>query len=176
MNIPNLITVIRILLVPLLAWFILHKQHGPALLIFVVAGISDALDGLLARLLNQRTRLGSLLDPIADKALLTTSFLVLALTGIIPLWPALVVLARDLTILTGVALLMGRNSKLEISPTRTGKLTTFVQISTVAAVLGADLWPEVATFGDYLLIATLAVTIVSWLQYLTIGSRILKNW
>ncbi|MFH7319496.1 CDP-diacylglycerol--glycerol-3-phosphate 3-phosphatidyltransferase [Desulfurivibrio sp. D14AmB] len=171
MNIPNLITVIRILLVPVLAIFLLEEQYGYALLIFIIAGVSDGLDGFLARLLKQKTRLGAILDPLADKALLITSYIILAVVGVIPQWLTVLVVSRDLIILAGFGILMLNNSKLQIEPTYTSKLTTVFQLITVVYFLGLEYLLSLLFLRDYLLIATASLTLLSCGQYLIIGFR-----
>ncbi|HET98190.1 MAG TPA: CDP-diacylglycerol--glycerol-3-phosphate 3-phosphatidyltransferase [Desulfurivibrio alkaliphilus] len=171
MNIPNLITVMRILLVPVMAIFLLEEQYGYALLIFIIAGISDGLDGFLARLLKQKTRLGAILDPLADKALLVTSYVILAVVGVIPQWMTVLVVSRDLIILSGFSILVLNNSKLQIAPTYTSKLTTVFQLITVVYFLGLDYLLSLLFLRDYLLIATASLTLLSCGQYLLIGFR-----
>ena len=175
LNIPNLITVIRILLVPLLAIFLLEEEYGYALLVFVIAGVSDGLDGFLARLLKQQTRLGSILDPLADKALLITAFVILAVIGVIPRWLAVLVVSRDLIILAGFAILSLNNRLVRIEPTYTSKLTTFMQLLTVAYFLGIEYLLSLLFLRDYLLVATAALTVLSCAQYLVIGFRLLGD-
>lgn len=174
MNIPNLITIIRILLVPLLAIFLLEEQYAYALLVFIIAGVSDGLDGFLARLWHQKTRLGAILDPIADKALLVTSFVILAVIGVIPQWLTVLVVSRDLIILAGFGILMLTGSTIKISPTWTSKLTTVFQIVTVAYFLSLEYLLYLLFLRDYLLLITALLTVTSCLHYLVIGTRALN--
>ena len=104
MNLPNLITVLRIVAVPVTIWLILVGYFQAAFWIFLAAGISDGVDGYLARRWNQRTELGAYLDAVADKALLVSIFITLALTGVIPIWLTLAVATRDLMIVGAVIL------------------------------------------------------------------------
>ncbi len=175
LNIPNLITVIRILLVPLLAIFLLEEKYGYALLVFVIAGVSDGLDGFLARLLKQQTRLGSILDPLADKALLVTAFIILAVIGVVPRWLAVLVVSRDLIIVAGFTILSLNNRLGQIEPTYTSKLTTFMQLLTVAYFLGIEYLLSLLFLRDYLLVATAALTVLSCAHYLVIGFRLLGD-
>ena len=101
MTLPNLISIFRILLVPVFLVFITNNRFLAGLMIFVLAGISDGADGLVARLFNQKSRLGSILDPLADKFLLVAAFVALAGMNIIPLWLTLLVITRDFLILLG---------------------------------------------------------------------------
>ncbi|MGB5995571.1 MAG: CDP-alcohol phosphatidyltransferase family protein, partial [Candidatus Deferrimicrobiaceae bacterium] len=100
-NIANGLTATRVLLVPLFAYLLISNRFRPALLVFVICGTSDMLDGLLARWLHQRTVVGFYLDPIADKLLMATSFVVLAIVEVVPLWLAIMVISRDIFILVG---------------------------------------------------------------------------
>ena len=105
MNIPNFLSLLRIILVPVVVIFLIQGSYGKALFAFALAGLTDALDGALARLLNCQTVLGSYLDPIADKLLLTASFVTLSILGIIPSWLTVIVISRDFIILLGIAIL-----------------------------------------------------------------------
>ncbi len=105
MNIPNLITLLRIILVPVVVILLIQGSFLKALMVFIVAGLSDALDGFLARVLNQQTALGAYLDPIADKALLASTFITLSVLHVIPGWLTVIVISRDLIILLGILIL-----------------------------------------------------------------------
>jgi len=131
MNIPNLLTLFRILLVPLFVIFLIYGHTFYAFLTFVLAGITDALDGMIARIFNQKTLLGAYLDPIADKLLLSASYIMLAVIGVLPAWLTVLVLSRDIFILIGIAVLFANHRPIEIKPTILGKVSTFIQISTV---------------------------------------------
>jgi cardiolipin synthase len=124
LNLPNLVTISRLLLVPVFAWVLWQQYHDLALLIFVVAGLSDAVDGYLARRFNQTSRFGAMLDPIADKAILITALILLTKLDLIPYWLALAVIGRDAIILLGAALYRLLAGRLEIVPTLLGKLHT----------------------------------------------------
>ncbi|ADH85503.1 CDP-alcohol phosphatidyltransferase family protein [Desulfurivibrio alkaliphilus] len=171
MNIPNLITIIRILLVPLLAIFLLEEKYNLALLVFIIAGISDGLDGFLARLLKQKTRLGAILDPIADKALLITTFIILAVLGVIPQWLTVLVVSRDLLIIIGFGILVLTGRRFQIAPTYSSKLTTVFQLVTVIYFLGLEYLLWLLFLQDYLIIATALVTLVSSAHYLILFFR-----
>ncbi|MFN2366306.1 MAG: CDP-alcohol phosphatidyltransferase family protein, partial [Desulfurivibrionaceae bacterium] len=99
MNVPNSITLIRIFLVPIMLYFLIEGDKRSALIVFVAAALSDGLDGFFAKILHQKTRLGAFLDPIADKFLLSTSFIVLAILGLAPTWLAIMAVSRDLLIM-----------------------------------------------------------------------------
>ena len=169
---PNLLTLARICLAPFLVMAVLdgHFQLGFAL--FVLAGLTDALDGLLARLLKQRTMLGQYLDPVADKLLLSTLFLVLTHQGLIPARVTVLVFSRDVGILVVAAILYAVGRR-EFKPSLLGKANTLAQITAVAAVLLRQV--DAATWVSQLrmiaLDATMALTILSGLHYAWTASR-----
>ena len=134
-NIPHLLTLLRILITPLFVIFMLKGQYRLALLVFTLAGISDGLDGLFARWFNQKTVLGAHLDPIADKLLLISAFVVLAVQEIIPSWLAVVVISRDILIFMGIAILRFFNIGIIIKPSMISKCTTAVQLGTAFMLL-----------------------------------------
>ena len=138
LNLPNALTLFRIFLTPLFVIFMLEHQKGLSLLIFVLAAVSDALDGLLARLLNQRTVLGSYLDPIADKLLLMSAFVCLGILEMLPVWLPVVVISRDILIILGLLLFTFESVPFEIRPSGISKITTFLQLMTVLLVLLED--------------------------------------
>ena len=131
MNIPNLLTVLRIVLVPVIVILLIQGQFAKALVCFVIAGVTDGLDGLLARILNQQTVVGAYLDPVADKALVISMFATLAIVGVIPAWLAVVVISRDCIILGGILVLTLMSVSLEIKPSFVSKINTMLQLLTV---------------------------------------------
>lgn len=135
MNIPNLLTLCRILLTPILVILLIRHDYAKALFVFAAAGVSDALDGAIARLMKQKTRIGAILDPIADKLLLASSYITLAVTGAVPEWLAVTVISRDVIILFGVLILILFQGGVEIRPTVLSKCTTLVQLATIFLVL-----------------------------------------
>jgi cardiolipin synthase len=136
MSLPNLITIMRILLVPVAVWLVISEHYGAALTVFVVAGISDGIDGYLARRWNARTELGGYLDPLADKALLVSLYVVLGVEHIIPAWLVILVVSRDLLIVSAVLLSWVLDKPVAISPMMTSKVNTTMQILFVIVVLG----------------------------------------
>ncbi|WKN20618.1 CDP-alcohol phosphatidyltransferase family protein [Azotobacter vinelandii] len=165
-RLPNLLTLLRFLLVPPVAWSILAGAYGEALLLFVLAGSSDALDGFLARRFGWGSRLGALLDPLADKLLLVSGFVCLSLAGLIPGWLVLVVLARDVLIVAGALCYRWRVGRLEISPSRLGKLSTFLQSVLVSAVLlQASLMPAATALLPPLIALVVLGSLVSAVGY-----------
>ncbi len=125
------------LLTPLFITLLLYRVWFPALVVFVIAAVTDAADGYFARRLNQKSTLGRVLDPVADKLLMVSTYVVLAGQGEIPVWLAVVVASRDVLIVGGVVVIkLFSTSSLKIEPSVWGKATTFFQILTVVAVLG----------------------------------------
>jgi len=139
LNLATQLTILRILILPIFVIFVVYNHIGWALFVFLLAAFTDAIDGLLARIFNQRTKLGTFLDPIADKLLLSTAFLITALSDNLILkidrWIAIIVVFRDVLILLGIAILEVYSIKIEIRPILSGKFTTFLQLLTVIAVL-----------------------------------------
>jgi cardiolipin synthase (CMP-forming) len=171
MSIPNLLTLLRILLVPLIVIFLIDGEFLKALITFFVSGITDALDGFLARLLHQKTVLGAYLDPIADKALLISCFLTLSIEGVIPGWLTVVVISRDVIILTGTFILFMMSVSFEIKPILISKVTTALQIITVLLVLVLKSLPGSFDYSWILFLywITAIFTIVSGLKYIFLG-------
>jgi cardiolipin synthase (CMP-forming) len=164
---PNLLTFFRLVLAPFLVLAVLDGHFPLAFALFVVAGITDALDGLLARLLHQGTLLGQYLDPVVDKLLLSTLFLVLHHEGLISLRVTVLVFARDLGILMVAAVLYATTSIRSFQPSFFGKSNTFAQILAIAAVILSQSWhPEwVLWVRKWSLEATVVLTLISGLHY-----------
>ena len=174
-SIPNILTLIRILLTPLFVIFLLRDQFFYALLVFGAAGLTDGLDGFIARYLDQRTALGAYLDPMADKVLLVSAYVALAVLAVIPPWVSVVVIARDVIIVLGIAVLTLFEKKYEIKPSLVSKCTTMFQIITILIVLFDPMREKLAAVHVPLLWATAALTIVSGLHYTFIGMKILQE-
>jgi cardiolipin synthase len=174
-NIPNIISLLRMLLVPPLVWLLMQEEYAFALLLFAVAGISDALDGYLAKRFQWSSRLGSILDPLADKLLLVTAYLVLGWLGRIPLWLVVLVVGRDLVIMGGAITYHLRVGRFDFIPTRLSKLNTLAQILLILAVLFTDsVLPLPRWVIDGLAFSVLVTTLWSGLGYVwTWGSRAL---
>lgn len=166
-HLPNLLTLLRIALVPLLALRVMQHDYEAALTIALVAAITDALDGLLARRFRWQSRLGGILDPLADKLLLTVSFVVLALVGAIPVWLTWLVLSRDLVIVLGAIAYHFIVGRFDAQPTRLSKLTTLVQILLVLEALLrlSSLWIAPPWVETSLIAATALLSIASGLHY-----------
>jgi len=173
-NVPNILTVLRILIAPVFVILVLRDLHGLALLAFVLAGVSDGLDGLIARMFNQRSDLGAVLDPIADKLLLTAAYVSLGVLAHIPGWLAVVVISRDILIVTGIAVLSFCRIDFEIRPSRISKWTTAAQILTIGVAL-LNFQLPVARFLHALCWATALMTVLSGLHYTYLGLGILQS-
>jgi Phosphatidylglycerophosphate synthase len=177
MNIPNFLSLLRIILDPVFVIFLIQDEYYNALIVFVIAGLTDALDGTMARLLNAQTKLGSYLDPIADKLLLATSFVTLAILGIIPGWLTVIVMSRDFIILLGIAILSLMSITFEIKPALIGKATTALQIGTIFfALLDKAVTNDVSYNWNLALFwITALFTVASGLIYIIRGIKIINR-
>ena len=173
-NLPNLLSIGRILCVPLFVFLLLNSLYGWALFTFVAASITDAIDGLLARLLKQKTVLGSYLDPAADKLLNASSYIALAALNLLPAWLAVIVVGRDVIICGGLMILFWTSHPLEIRPSLASKVTTAFQFLTIIFALWSAYVAPVF-FMDILIWGTTLGTIVSGLQYIARGVGIFKR-
>jgi len=171
MNLPNSLTMLRILLIPFFIGFLTYERYDWALGALLIAGVTDVLDGVIARLADQRTKLGAYLDPLADKMLLTSAFVTLSVLHLVPVWIAIVVVSRDLIIVAGTLLLHVTQTPLEVIPTALGKGTTLVQLSYLVLVLILIYRHEEVGQLLPLLVLMLTLTIVSGLQYVYRGIR-----
>jgi cardiolipin synthase len=168
-NLPNLLTTLRLLLLPLFLTLLVYRKPGPALAVLLLAAVSDALDGLLARWLDQKTAIGSFLDPLADKLLSVTGFVTLALIGPIPAWFVIAVISRDVLISVGALVLYLHDGRLEIAPSLTGKAAMLCQFSTLLLTLMLQLGAPLRQLWEALIVLTAALTILSGVQYLWRG-------
>ena len=166
MTIPNIITMIRILLTPIFVIYVINDQLLTGLIILVICGVSDGLDGLIARVFKQKSRLGSYLDPLADKIILMSAFIALSIRGFLPSWLSVAVISRDILILTGIIILYLTGVELNIKPVISSKITTCFQFATVIAVLAREYLVPYRDYYLYLYYVTALFTIISFLQYL----------
>ena len=173
MTIPNLITAFRIILAPVFVIYLINDRLNSALVVFLICMISDGIDGMVARLFNQKSRLGAYLDPLADKTLLVTAFVLLAVRGYLPSWLTVTAIARDVMILLGVLVLHLNRLEIKIRPSAVSKINTCLQFITLFMVLlkGYILLPSVVY--DALYYITAAFTIISGLHYMQFGLRIM---
>jgi len=171
-DIPNLITAGRILLVPPIAWVLVQQHFLLALILFFIAGVSDAADGFLAKYYGWTSRLGALLDPLADKSLLVTSYAALAWIGLLPLWLLVLVVVRDVVIVSGAVVYNFHVARLEADPTLISKLNTLLQILLVLLVIihQATGWGE-SGWVDMLIYAVAVTVVWSGIDYVITWSR-----
>lgn len=170
------ITLLRLVLVPFVAMSILYQRYGLALIIFLISGLSDLVDGLIARKFGQKTKLGALLDPMADKLLLSTSFILLTLPASklsvpIPLWLTVMVFGRDIMIIVSavaIALITGFTN---FDPTIYGKASTLLQVLTVLSVLLVNHLGADEMYVQWLFYLTFGLTLFSGVHYLYIVHR-----
>jgi cardiolipin synthase len=174
MNLPNTLTVIRVLLIPVFVILIINHSFGWALIIFAIAGLTDGLDGLLARLTRHKTELGAYLDPIADKLLLISSYLSLAIVEILPGWLSVIVITRDVIILLGILVIMLISRLPAIRPSFVSKMTTVSQILTVLVALLAGYESFFKQLTPIAIYATTFLTVLSGIHYIYVGTRILN--
>jgi cardiolipin synthase len=178
MNIPNFLSLLRIILVPVIVIFLIQGSYTKALIVFVIAGLTDALDGALARLLNKQTKLGSFLDPLADKILLSTSVIALAIFNLIPSWLAVIVISRDFMILLGIVILSMMSVNYEIKPVFVSKVTTALQIATVFfALLLKTFTYDIISYNLIIIFSwlTASFTIISGLIYIIKGIKFINR-
>jgi len=162
LSIPNLITLGRILLVPIVVWAIASGTMWIAFVLFLAAGVSDAVDGFLAKRFGMTTELGAYLDPLADKALIVSIYLTLGVNGFIPRWLVIMVVSRDILIVGGIMLSWVMGSPLKIKPLLVSKLNTVAQIMFACVVLGS--------LGVDLQVDTLKVVLMGLVAALTLLS------
>jgi cardiolipin synthase len=169
--VANLITLVRIVLTPVFILCLIQGYYRPALLIFLLAGLSDLADGLIARRFGQKTPLGAFLDPLADKLLVCSSFITLAIYRLVPAWLTVVVFSRDLILALGVLVFKLADYPLTIKPSWTGKWTTTFQLLSVFLVLLGKGWSLPGNFLQGCFWVTGVLTVSSGLHYMADGLR-----
>jgi cardiolipin synthase (CMP-forming) len=185
-TLPNLLTIFRMVLIPVFVSMLFYQRFVWALVIFVVAGITDGLDGLLARRFHQQSQLGRILDPIADKLMLVTSFVVLSMRGVfptplprhlpIPFWVTITVISRDVFILIGAAAINMMTGFRAFRPSWLGKASTVVQIVAVAAViLAAEVRVGASYYLPTIYASVFALTVLSGIHYVFFVSRLMNE-
>lgn len=171
LNWPNRLTVLRIILVPVFISAIIYHKLEVALVVFLVASATDALDGYLARVLHEKTEFGAMMDPIADKMLLNSAFICFSLvSGLpaylkMPVYMPIIIISRDVIILVGAVVIYLLNGKIEARPTILGKVTTFFQMLTIVAVLLRFV------HSNWIWNTTAVITLASGIDYLRVGMR-----
>ena len=167
MNLPNIISIVRIILVPVIIFSILRDRNGIALLFFLLAGLSDALDGFIARRFNLCTKLGAMLDPVADKLLIVSTVLVFFWLGRLPGWLMLAIVCRDLIIVGGTVAWFFRFGRVEMAPSLAGKLNTFLQIGLIFLVMvQASGLSRISSWLPLLFSLVFLSTLVSGMHYI----------
>ena len=185
-TLPNLLTVFRMALIPVFVSLLYYHKFGWALAAFIIAGVTDGLDGLLARRFDQKSQLGSILDPIADKLLLVTSFVVLSLRQIgpvpppnhfpVPFWVTVAVISRDVFIIVGAAAINIVTGFRGFRPSLLGKINTTVQILAIMAILSALIFPEGSGYYLPTVYATVfALAVISGMHYVYFAHRLLNE-
>lgn len=173
MNVPNLLTMLRILLVPAIVRLLAQGAFAPAMWLFLACGLTDVLDGFIARRFRLTTHLGAILDPLADKLLILAPVVVLAWSGLLPYWLAFAIVLRDLVIVGGAGCWYRKTGRLDMEPSRPGKINTFVQVVLVFLVMGhaAGLF-RIAPLLPVLFAISLGATLVSGIHYVVVwGAR-----
>lgn len=172
LNLPNYLTLIRIAAIPFFLVLLFSRLYNYALLVFLIGGITDALDGPVARFTNQRTRLGAYLDPLADKLLIISSLVVLTLIDAVPAWLTILVLSRDVIVTLGYgAIYFVVEERMEIQPSTLGKINTFLLLLAITIVLVSLYDPNMIPppLPSYLFLLSAVTTIISGLQYVYRG-------
>jgi cardiolipin synthase (CMP-forming) len=170
LNLPNLITLARILMVPIVVWAIASRQMQVAFLLFLAAGVSDAVDGFLAKRFNMASELGAHLDPLADKTLIVSIYVALGVTDAIPRWIVILVVSRDILIIGGVMLAWFLGKPMPLKPLLVSKLNTAAQIVFACLVLAS------LAFGfDAEVAQTVAMWVVAALTLLSVGFYV-REW
>lgn len=172
LNIPNALTITRIIIIPIFITSIIYKRYDYALFLFITAALTDTFDGLFARLKNQKTALGTFLDPLADKFLLVSSFIVFSIYGWIPKWLTITVISRDVIIITGWFLLYLITGMSHVQPSILGKATIWLQSLLIAYILFDINLPILPDMPYFFLWATSGITILSGLHYIYKGFKL----
>ena len=178
LNLANCLTLFRILTIPIFLEFLAYHFYWEALLVFAIGGFTDFFDGYVARRMNQQTALGAYLDPVADKLLVITSFVMLGSIGGIPVWLVVLVVVRDILILLGYAIIYVLvDERLQVRPSLIGKWSTTLQLLTLAVALLMLHDPRLISslVLDVFVVASALATVVSGFQYLYRGLVWLQN-
>lgn len=185
-TLPNVLTIFRMVLIPIFVTLIFYQRFTSALIVFVTAGVTDGLDGLLARQFDQRSQLGTILDPIADKLMLVTAFVVLSLRSVfphplpphlpIPFWVTVAVISRDVFIVVGAAAINIMTGFRGFRPSWLGKVSTAVQIIAIAAIIFAASFPRGTGYYLPTLYTTVfALAVLSGLHYVLFASQLMNE-
>lgn len=177
MTIPNFITIARLIGVPLIVWLMIADRFVEATILFIIAGISDAADGFIAKRFGASSELGAYLDPVADKALLVSVFCTLGFKGALPAWLIVLVVSRDLFIIGGMLIAYMLGSPMAVKPLWVSKVNTVAQIVLIALVLGDN--SGVRVFQPFIIVTVMAVAVltiasagaylVEWVRHMASG-------
>ena len=172
MTIPNLITLVRLALVPVMGYFLLAGQYGIAVMVFLAAAISDLLDGFIARRFHATSKLGATLDPVADKLNMFAATVLLALVSLLPLWLAVAIVARDVIIVAGALAYRALVGRIEMTPTFLSKLNTALEFGVLLLVMakGAE-WIDTGAWLPVVFTIVFATVLASGLQYVWVWGR-----
>jgi cardiolipin synthase len=165
LTLPNAITFVRILIIPVFVMALLYKRYNYALMLFIAAGASDLLDGLLARTTNQKTELGAFLDPLADKILLVTSFILFSVYSWIPTWLTIIVISRDVIVILGWVVFYLLYGVTQVKPSLFGKAAITSQLILIAYTLLSINIMSVPAPADWMLWCVAMLTVVSCIHY-----------
>jgi cardiolipin synthase (CMP-forming) len=171
LTLPNFLTLLRIIAVPVFLILVSNHRFGTALVLFMLAGITDTVDGVIARLTDSKSELGATMDPLADKLLLVSSFVMLTWLGVLPAWLLILVLTRDVVILSGYLVIYFVSTPMEVDPTAVGKLNTFNEMFTIGFALLTVARPELpmATVNTVTWYLTATTTTISGVHYVYSG-------
>ncbi len=177
---PNQLTLLRMAIVPVFVIALIYNEPGWALGVFLLAGLTDAFDGYLARRLNQKTALGAFLDPMADKLLVTSGYILLAIPSInpantIPMWLTILVIGRDFIIVLAALIIHMTHGRRGFPPTALGKVATFVQVGAVFLVLLLNYLAVHPAAIQWVFVAVLGMTLLSGFHYLSTLPRLSGN-
>jgi cardiolipin synthase len=180
LTIANLLTILRLILIPVFVTAVYYQQFRWALAVFLVAAVTDGLDGLVARSFNQKTQLGEVLDPMADKLLLVTAFVILSmprftLTDPIPFWLTAVAISRDVIIVIGAAVINLTTGFSRFRPSIPGKLNTLIQIAMIVFFLAANAFNLLTEYLRVIYYVTLVMAVFSGLHYIAHINRLMSE-
>jgi len=175
MNLPNYITLARIILIPFFINLMIYGYYRSALAVFVIACVTDALDGMIARLTRTQTDLGAFLDPMADKLLIVSAFVTLVLLHMLPIWLVIIVVSRDMILVIGSAIIHFTGHPLKARPSIVGKATTVLQLAVVTLSLFLKSYDVNIGVMSLLYGITAVFTVASGVQYVTRGMRIVEE-
>ncbi len=171
LTIPNFLTLLRIIAVPAFLILVSNRHYSAGLVLFLAAGITDTVDGVIARLMDSKSDLGATMDPLADKLLLVSSFVIMTWLGVVPPWLLILVLTRDVVILMGYLVIYFFSTPIEIAPSLVGKLNTFNEMFTIGFALLTLARPEIpmATVNLVTWYLTGTTTTISGVHYVYTG-------